>query len=66
MPIKPTPPMSAELASQAITLVKHYGLKQHQAAAVLGVNQGRISEVLTGKRYMGVKPCPPDQLSFEF
>jgi hypothetical protein len=53
MPIKPTPPMSAELADKAITLVKVYGLKQHQAAAILGLNQGRISEVITGKRYPG-------------
>ncbi len=65
MPIKPTPPMTAELASKAITLVKVMGLKQHQAAAILGLNQGRISEVITGKRYQGAKACPPDQLSFE-
>lgn len=64
-PIKPTPPMTAELASKAITLVTVFGLKQHQAAAVLGLNQGRISEVMTGKRYSGTSPFPPDQLSFD-
>lgn len=57
--------MTAELASKAITLVKVIGLKQHQAAAILGLNQGRISEVITGKRYPSVKPCPPDQLSLD-
>ena len=66
MPIKPTPQMTAELASKDINLVKGMGLKQHQAAAILGLNQGRISEVMTGKRYTGVRPCPPDQLSLDF
>ena len=66
MPIKQTPPMSAELASKAITLVKIFGLKQHQAAAVLGLNQGRISEVLNGKSYPTAKPFPPDQLRLDF
>ena len=65
MPIKPTPPMTAELASKAITLVRVLGLKQHQAAAILGLNQGRISEVITGKRYPSAKPTPPDQLSLD-
>jgi predicted XRE-type DNA-binding protein len=66
MNIKPTPAMSAELASKAITLVKVHGLKQHQAAAILGLNQGRISEVVTGKRYPSAKPLPPDQPFFDF
>lgn len=64
MPIKPTPPLTADLASKALTLVR-MGLKQHQAAAILGLNQGRISEVVNGKRYPNVKPCPPDQLSLD-
>lgn len=64
-PIKPTPPMSVDLASKALRLVK-MGFKQHQAAAILGVNQGRISEVVNGKRFNGVKPCDPDQLSLDF
>ena len=66
MPIKQTPPMTAELAAKAITLVKIMGLKQHQAAAVLGLNQGRVSEVMTGKRFAGAKPYPPDQLRLDF
>jgi len=61
---KDTPTMTAELASKAKTLIQ-LGLKQHQAAAVLGVNQGRISEVMTGKRFIGVTPCSTDQLSFD-
>jgi len=62
MKIKPTPPMSAD--ARALALVG-LGLKQHQAAAFLGVNQGRISEVVTGKRFIGVTPCSTDQLSFD-
>jgi predicted XRE-type DNA-binding protein len=61
---KDTPPMSAELASKALTLVR-LGFKQHQAAALLGVNQGRISEVVNGKRFAGVVACSTDQLSFD-
>ena len=47
------------------TLVTVLGYKQHQAAAILGLNQGRISEVITGKRYPRAKPCPQDQLSLD-
>lgn len=65
MHIRPTPPMSADLASKALTLVK-MGFKQHQAAALLGVNQGRISEVVNGKTFPGAKPCDPDQISLHF
>jgi len=43
-------------AAQAKYLVEKLGLFQHQAAAILDVNQGRISEVITGKRFQGVKP----------
>lgn len=65
MPVKPTPSMSAELASKILTLVRDMKLKQHQAAAVLGLNQGRVSEVVNGKTYPNTKPCPPDQLSLD-
>lgn len=58
-----TPPMTAELAAQAKYLVQEEGLMQHQAAAILGVNQGRISEVMTGKRWPDVPPS--DQFSLD-
>jgi predicted XRE-type DNA-binding protein len=63
--MKDTPRMTPELASKAKTLVTKLGLKQHQAAALLGVNQGRISEVISGKRFAGVPPCPPDQIGLD-
>jgi len=63
---KKTTPMTAEVAGKAITLVKEVGLNQQQAAALLGINQGRVSEVLNGKRFIGAAPYPSDQLSFSF
>jgi predicted XRE-type DNA-binding protein len=65
VPPKPgkTPSMTAELAAHAKYLVQEAGLLQHQAAAVLGVNQGRISEVMTGKSWPDIPPN--DQLSLD-
>jgi predicted XRE-type DNA-binding protein len=45
-------------------LVRVLGLYQHQAAAVLGVNQGRISEVLREKRLADDKPVKQLPLDF--
>ena len=58
-----TPTMTAELAARAKYLVEVEGLLQHQAAAILGVNQGRVSEVMTGKRWPEVPPS--DQFTFD-
>ena len=33
------------------------GLYNHQIAAHFGINQGRVSEVLTGKRFPDVPPA---------
>jgi predicted transcriptional regulator len=56
--------MTLELAAKAKALVK-LGLKQHQAAAILGVNQGRISEVISGKRFAYVPPADPSDLQLD-
>jgi predicted XRE-type DNA-binding protein len=56
--------MTPEMAAMAKFLVEKRGLLQHEAAAILGVNQGRISEVMTGKRFGGINP--PDQLPLGF
>jgi len=58
-----SPRMNPDLAAKAKYLVKKMGLLQHQAAAVLGVNQGRISEVMRGKRFPEVEL--PEQLSLD-
>ena len=58
----PSPPVTPEMASYAKFLMAK-GLYQHQIASVLGVNQGRISEIKTGKLH---NDAPPDQGSFDF
>ncbi len=51
-------PLTAELAAKIKYLAAMTELYQHEIAAKVGVNQGRVSEVLTGKRYIDV---PPDR-----
>ena len=46
-----SPSVSPEMAGHIKFLVKVKGLYQHQAAALLNLNQGRVSEVIRGKRY---------------
>lgn len=50
--------MSVELAALIKKLAATTDLFQHEIAARLGVNQGRVSEVLSGKRYADVRPAP--------
>jgi predicted XRE-type DNA-binding protein len=52
-----TPPLTAELAARIKRLALDGGLLQHQIAAILNLNQGRVSEVLTGKRFADVPPA---------
>lgn len=52
-PIKPKTPsikITPEIAAE-IKRLSMLGLYQHDIAAKIGCNQGRISEVLTGKTY---------------
>lgn len=44
-------PMTAELASKAKTMVIQLGMAQHVAAAKLGVNPGRVCEVIHGRSF---------------
>ena len=55
--------MTPELAAQIKAMLAK-GLQQHQVAAVLKINQGRISEVKTGKIFPKTPPAP--QLPFDF
>lgn len=52
----PSPPITPELAAKIKAMRLSLGLFQHQIAALLGMNQGRVSEVLSGKRYPNVPP----------
>jgi transcriptional regulator with XRE-family HTH domain len=59
---KDSPPVTAEMAAIIKYLRVKLGLYQHQIAALLGINQGRVSEVMAGKRHPDVGP----QSSFDF
>lgn len=58
---KPSPPVTSQMAAEIRFLRQQKGLYNHQIAALFGINQGRVSEVLTGKRFPEV---PPAQGSF--
>lgn len=60
---KASPPVTREMAAHIRFLVRKQGLYQHQAAALLGVNPGRVNEVLKGHRF---PEEPPAQGSFPF
>lgn len=51
-----TTPLTARVAAEIRRLAASTDLMQHQIAALLGLNQGRVSEVLSGKRFPEVKP----------
>ena len=44
-------PMTPELAAKIKELRRETDLAQHEIAAMLHINQGRVSEVLSGKRF---------------
>jgi hypothetical protein len=46
-----SPKMTADMASKMKTRVLHRGEAQHDVAAHFRVNQGRVSEVVRGKRF---------------
>lgn len=57
-----SPSITAEIAAW-IKLMLGRGLFQHQIAAFFGVNQGRVSEIKSGKKFGHVPPArdlPPD------
>jgi hypothetical protein len=47
---KPTsPPMTPEMANQARVMVIDWGYVQHQVAAILNVNPGRVNDAVHGR-----------------
>lgn len=52
----PSPPVTREMAAEIRYLKFTKKLYHHQIAALLGINQGRVSEVIRGKRHPGVPP----------
>lgn len=59
----PSVPVTPEIASY-IKRMRAEGLYVHQIAQALKLNQGRVSEVITGKKFP--KAPPADQLPFNF
>lgn len=55
---KGSPQVSPEMAAHIKYLLKRGDLFQQQIAALLGINQGRISEVKHGHVYADVRPTP--------
>jgi predicted XRE-type DNA-binding protein len=50
------PRLTADVAARIKHLWATTDLKQHEIAARFGLNQGRVSEVLSGKRFPHVSP----------
>lgn len=47
-------PMTPEMAGKAKTMVLRLGMAQHVTAAKLGVNPGRINDVIHGRTFSDV------------
>lgn len=53
-----SPQLTAEVAAKIKALLTHTELNHAQIAATLGgINQGRVSEVKTLKRFPNIEPC---------
>lgn len=52
-----SPSVTAEMAAHIRYLVHVVGLFQHQAAALMGINPGRVNEVVKLRRWPGVQPA---------
>lgn len=50
-----SPKVTPEMADE-IRRLRDAGMMQHDIAAHLGINQGRVSEVLSGKRIPRIAP----------
>lgn len=53
-----SPKVTREMAGQIKTLVWVRGWMQHDVAAFFQINQGRVSEVINGKKFPDVDPLP--------
>ena len=56
-------PMTNELAAKAKTMVLRLGMAQHEAAAKLGVNPGRVCEVVNGHKFVDAPFAPINDLT---
>lgn len=51
-----SPPVTPEMAAKIRALLDTGEITQHRIAAHFGINQGRVSELKTGKSFKGIKP----------
>ena len=54
-----SPRVTEQMAAWIKWLLNH-GWFQHHIAGMFGINQGRVSEIKTGKRFAHVAPMPPE------
>jgi hypothetical protein len=54
-PRKPSPKLTPKIVAKIKALLTR-GFKQHDIAAMFGINQGRVSEINTGRKFVNVKP----------
>ena len=52
-----SPPTTAEIAAYIKRLLLMGRFHQHQIAAFFGLNQGRVSEIKSGKKWAHVPPA---------
>jgi hypothetical protein len=62
---KRSPRVTPRMASEILALVQN-GMHQHDVAARFGINQGRVSEIVNGKRFVSVEPMASKQFNFKF
>jgi predicted XRE-type DNA-binding protein len=60
----PSPQVTFKMACEIKYLKIMRGLYNHQIAALFGINQGRVSEVMTGKRHPEAPPIDYGTCSF--
>lgn len=59
-----SPSVTPDMAAQIRRLKREKHLYNHQIAAILGINQGRVSEVLSGKLHPEEKPAQRSLFDF--
>lgn len=59
----PSKPVTPEIAALIKRMLRE-GVYQHQIAGVLGINQGRVSEINTGKSHPKIPPAEQLPLNF--
>ena len=57
-----TPPLTEKMAAAIKWLLNKSDMAQHDIAALFHINQGRVSEVNTGKRFANIPPVDPSEL----